>query len=200
MLSRVLLRLLENFRYVEVYCVIGNHGRATPKHIGSHPRTNWDRVCYQNIKTMLLGTEANPRNELKSRLNIDVSDKFYSIVRVYDYGILLVHGDQIKGGFAGFPLYGTAKKVWGWIDAIPEKWDYLMFGHFHNATSGVLNLREFHCNGTTESSNVFAQEQLAAAGYPCQRLCFLNAEHGIISNSLIYLTEPGERLPALKRG
>ena len=101
---------------------------------------------------------------------------------------LIVHGDQIRGGFAGFPWYGAARKAQGWIDAIPEQWETLYFGHFHTYTGGTLNRRRWYCNGTTESDNEYAQEQLAACGMPVQRMQFWNREHGMVADRPVYLT------------
>lgn len=198
-LVAVILYLLKHFARVKVFCVVGNHGRVAPKFVGSHPRTNWDRVTYHTIRTILLGSPEYPRNEFKGRLTIDIPDEFYYVDNIYDWGALFVHGDQISGGYAGFPFYGTAKKAWGWIDAIPHEWDYLYFGHFHTYTSGTLNHRQWYCNGTTESDNEYAQEQMAAAGFPVQRLQFFSAQYGMIADSPVYLAD-GRRSQAARRG
>jgi hypothetical protein len=60
----------------------------------------------------------------------------------------------------------------------------------------VLNHRILLANGTTESDNDYAQEQLAACGHPCQRLAFFNAKHGLIADHQVFLAE---RLPQRKR-
>ena len=197
-LARCILAQSEEFRKVKVVCVAGNHGRNGPKGTRSHPKTNWDTVCYEVLKLTLLGPPDHP-TPLAKRCEIEVSDHFYYVDRVFDWGNLMVHGDQITGGFAGFPWYGTAKKAWGWIDSIPQPWDYLWFGHFHTYASAVLNHRTFLCNGTTESDNVFAQAQLAAAGFPCQRLSFFTADHGLIADNQIFLTDTGDRVPQRMR-
>lgn len=188
MIAAVLLRLLEEFPRMRVCCVPGNHGRNGRFGTNAHPRTNWDNAAYSVIRTMLLGHEDYPRPELRDRLEFAEAEDFYCVDRVYKWGNLIVHGDQITGGFAGFPWYGTAKKAWGWIDAIPEPWDYLWFGHFHTPASAVLNHRMFLANGSTESANQYAQAQLAAAGDPCQRLCFFNESKGLIADQLVHLT------------
>jgi hypothetical protein len=191
MFARMILRLLGpgGVKRIRIKTVPGNHGRNGRNGAGQHPRTNWDNVTYHVLKTMLLGYDGNPRPELAGRLEIDVSDDFYAVDRVYKWGNLIVHGHQIRGGFAGFPFYGTAKKAWGWIDSIEEAWDYLWFGHFHTPMSGTLNRRIFLANGTTESDNTYAKEELSAAGYPCQRLSFFNEKHGLISDGMIYLDD-----------
>jgi hypothetical protein len=202
MLARCILLLLENFPKVKVVCVPGNHGRNGNRGTRSHPKTNWDNVCYAVTNLMLSGTKDTPA-EWADRLEFIEpyqAGDWYAVDRVFEWGNLIVHGDQITGGFAGFPWYGAAKKAWGWIDSIPEPWDYLWFGHFHTYAEGTLNYRTFLANGTTESDNTYAQEQLAAAGWPCQRLSFFNSRYGLIANNPIYLTSPDERRPAKDRG
>lgn len=197
MIAAVLLRLLEEFAIVRVFTVPGNHGRNGRYGGNAHPRTNWDNAAYAVLRTMLLGYPGNERRELRDRLTFVESEDFYIVDRLWDWGVLLVHGDQITGGFAGFPWYGAARKAWGWIDSIPEPWDYLYFGHFHTPAVAVLNHRMFLANGTTESANQYAQAQLAAAGWPCQRLGFYNESKGLIADHLVYLTD--ERRPNADR-
>lgn len=195
-LSRMTLKLLEEFRNIHIVTVPGNHGRQGPRSTRANPRTNWDNVVHDVLKLWLLGPDDHPR--LRDRVTMDVSESFWAVDRVYGWGNLMVHGDQIGGGFAGFPWYGTAKKAWGWIDSIPQPWDYLWFGHFHTPATATLNHRIFLANGTVESDNTFAQANLAAAGYPCQRLTFFNKDHGLISNHLVYL-DGGKRIPQKQR-
>lgn len=186
-LCKMLLRLAEYFPHVSVSCVPGNHGRNGGKHTRSNPRTNWDNVCYDVLKLML---ESGKVSEfLRNRIRFQASETFYAIERVFGWGLLMVHGDQITGGFAGFPWYGAAKRAWGWIDSIPAPWDYLLFGHFHTYAEAVLNHRTFMANGTTESDNDYARASLSAAGFPCQRLCFFTASHGRVSDHQVFLSE-----------
>ena len=189
-LAAAITLLLGSFERVCVSTVPGNHGRNGPHGGRAHPRTNWDNVVYETTRLLV------ERPETRGRLTWTQSESFWLVDRVYDWGLLLVHGDQITGGFAGFPWYGTAKKAWGWIDAIPAPWDYLLFGHFHQHACAVLNLRTFLANGTTESDNEYAQAQLAAAGVPSQRLSFFNAKHGLIADHQVFLAE---RVPARQR-
>lgn len=193
---KAILRALECFEKVKVYCVAGNHGRNGPKSTRSSPKTNWDNVAYETTRAILLGTAAFPRADLAKRLEFNIADEFWIVDRVFDWGNLMVHGHQISGGFAGFPWYGAGKKAWGWIDTIEKKWDNLFFGHFHTPAMATLNHRRFYANGTTESDNDFAKEQLAAAGDPCQRLLFMDADHGVVSDTLLYLSE---RVPNARR-
>jgi hypothetical protein len=193
-LSRLILSLLSNFKRARVYCVPGNHG-SPPKRLGQHPKTNWDRVAYEVMRVALLGTADHPRSGLKGRLEIHVADDWYAPFNIYDWGGILIHGSEVKGGFAGFPWYGVGRKAWGWIDAINEPWEHLYLGHFHQHVSACLNRRIFYATGSPESDNAYAAQNLAAAGWPSQRLQFFDAEWGVIADHQILLTEPGERVP-----
>jgi hypothetical protein len=178
-LASLVLRLAAEVDRVRVVCVAGNHGRPASPHAGSHPKTNWDRVCYEATK-MMVGKQP--------RVSWVIPDDFYAVNAVMGHHHLMVHGHQIRGGFAGFPFYGVGKKMGGWIDSIEEEWSHLYFGHFHTYVSGSINGRFYFCNGTTESDNDYAREELAASGSPVQRLQFWNREHGLVADRPIYLT------------
>lgn len=200
-IAALIWNLARQFDTTTVQSVYGNHGRPGSKSAGSHPRTNWDRVSYESARLMLLGSDEMPNKAARKRITFNIADSFYAVDRVFDWGNLVVHGHQIRGGFAGFPWYGAGKKTWGWADSIPEPWDYLWFGHFHTYASAVLNHRIFLANGTTESDNDYALEELAAAGHPCQRLAFFTAEHGLTADYQVFLTDAGKRIPqAARRG
>ena len=177
-IARCILTLAACVQKVKVIAVAGNHGRPGSKHAGSHPRTNWDRVCYE-VARMMLGKQ--PRVEWQ------IADDFFAVNNVLGHKHLIVHGHQIRGGFGGFPFYGVGKRAWGWIDAIEEEWHHLYFGHFHTMTTGNLNGRWWFANGTTESDNDYAREELSASGVPVQRLQFWNHEHGLVADRPIYL-------------
>jgi len=209
-LARCLLLLLENFRKVTVKCVAGNHGRVEPsRKAPRHPLTDWDRVAYKVTQAFMLGdpdiVQSREQKEISKRLTFEIPETWYFVDRVFDWGNLVVHGDQIRGGFAGFPWYGTAKKAWGWNDVIPElerihgrhgHWDYLWFGHFHTWANFDLNYKTVLANGTLESHNAYAAQELAAAGPACQRLSFFDEEKGLINDNQIYVEQ---MMPALIR-
>lgn len=196
-LVRLVLYLLTHFHRVKVLSVPGNHGRNGSKGTRSHPATNWDTIVAEVARGMLLGPEDVPRKELAGRLEFSISPSFYLVDRMPgDWGNLLVHGHQVNGGFGGFPFYGVGKKIAGWADSIHEPWDYLWFGHFHTYGSLVINHRLWLANGTVESDNEFAREQIASQNKPCQRLAFFDAEHGLIADHQVFLDD---RLPQARR-
>jgi len=196
MLIGVIHHLLANFSKVTVTSVRGNHGanKGGDGKASSSPRTNWDSVAYQVARAALLGVDEYPRKELSSRLTWNDTDAWYHHAYTYDWGHLLMHGDQVPKTHAA-----VVRKLQGWIDSIPEPFDYLHYGHHHNYGLIQTNHRIALCNGTTECGNTFAQEKLAATGFPCQRLGFYNAKYGLIADHQVFLTDAGGRVPQKRR-
>ena len=175
-LAGFLRKMLAHFDTVAVVAVIGNHGRIG--HKGDfNPQTNADRMLYRITQRILEG---------EARLTWDIPSipnerAWYAISRIGSYSTLLIHGDQFRGT-AGIPWYGIAKKAGGWaMGAIPESFNDVDFGHFHQPTRVTLNNVTARCSGSPESHNDFAAEQLAAVGTPSQSLRFVHPERGIVS-------------------
>lgn len=181
-IARLVLRLLCHVSRIKIFSVRGNHGREA----GSP--SNWDEVCYEIAKRDLLGgADLFPdRKVIQKRIEFGPIGDWFQVDKVFDWGNLLIHGDQLSGGLGGT---GFKTKIAGWIDAIPDPWDYLWLGHFHQFSSWVINNRTVLVNGTTESDNQYAQESFAAVGVPCQRLSFFNAKYGLISDYQTYLSD-----------
>jgi len=188
---------LKHFERIHIFCVPGNHGRGGPHGATKHNETNWDRAFYWILRDRVLGSDNAPKENMRARVDFFVpeGDQFWAFDRVLGWGNLLVHGDQIRG-WAGIPFYGVQKKSHGWADSMPNDWDHLFFGHFHQIASGSINYRKWYCGGTPETDATYALEALAAAGPPVQRLCFVTEEHGIISDHPVYL-EP--QMPVMKK-
>lgn len=178
-LAEVIAGWSSNFKRVKVCCAPGNHGRNGPKGTSASKKTNWDMVTYRVLSLLL---KHLPNVEMQ------VANTFYIVDEVLGKGNLLVHGDTVRGGFAGFPWYGVGRKAAGWIDSIPEPWQNLFLGHFHTPVSGRFNGRWWFCNGSTESDNDYARSEMASMGTPGQRLVIFNRKHGPIVDLLINLT------------
>ena len=198
MFEGMIYYLLKFFKKIHVIGVPGNHGRGCSRFATKHPETNWDRVFYWVLRDRVLGSDLKPDRKMRRRVTFEIpeGDQFWILDRVWGWGNLIVHGDQIRG-WAGIPFYGTQKKVHGWADSMPRDWDNLFFGHFHQHASGTINYRRWFCTGSTESSNNYALEQLAAAGPPSQRILYMTEKNGIISDHQIFLEE--DRMPIMDR-
>ncbi|WP_406527343.1 hypothetical protein [Streptomyces sp. I8-5] len=177
-LADFLRYLLAHFERVHVLAVDGNHGRIGRK--GQYgPMDNADRMLYR-IVAMLMRDE--PRLDLRMT-DPQGERNWYMVGEWGNYRALLIHGDQIRGS-NGFPWYGLGKKVNGWASGgIPEPFDDVFMGHYHQLGRMPLNHRSVWANGSTESTNTFAAETLAAQSEPSQWLLFCDPDAGHITAS-----------------
>ena len=171
--------LLQHFDTVRAVAVQGNHGRIGRKGMFG-PEDNADRMIYRVIKLML-------RDE--PRFTMDMADPqgeraWYKIMRVGNYSALLIHGDQIRGSM-GYPFYGLGKKIHSWASGGlgDDTFQDVMLGHWHQLAMVPMNKRKVWQNGSTESTNTFASEMLAAQSDPSQWLLFCDPEQGRITAS-----------------
>jgi len=68
-----------------------------------------------------------------------------------------------------------------------EPFDMAIAGHFHTPTTMYLNGIRLWVNGSTESYNTYALEQLASMGRPCQWLLFCKDGAGVTAEYLVNL-------------
>ena len=179
-LVNFLRRLLSEFETVEVTAVIGNHGRIGGRSSRDMDKEdNADRMLYRIVKTIFDSMG-------EKRITWTIPDgaresNWYSVAQVGKWKCLCLHGDQMRG-HSGLPWYGFQKKINSWAaGALPEEFDAVAMGHWHQIASIPLNKRTVYVNGSTESYNTYAQEQLAAQSDPQQWLLFVNPTVGEVT-------------------
>jgi hypothetical protein len=190
-MGNFLRKMLTHFEEVHVVAVIGNHGALGGKSRRDYdPETNADRMLYRIVQHIFAD---------ETRITWEIPDggrerNWYAVDRIGDaFEAFLFHGDQIKGQL-GFPWYGYGKKVQGWANgAVPEisgstvRHREFISGHFHQAVVFPLNMLTVRVNGSTESQNTYAIEQLAATGRPCQWLLFVHPMRGLSAEYRVWL-------------
>jgi hypothetical protein len=185
-LANFVRTMLGNFDEVKVSAVIGNHGRIGRKG-AYHPETNTDRMCYKVTQTILNDEIESGRLEWNQNDPGNSGDRgWYETDTIGDYTALLVHGDQFKGSM-GIPWYGVRKKVLGW-HAMAENnlpfphFDDIAFGHWHQSVTWTINDIGVMGNGSVESWNDYAAENLAGMGRPSQRMMFVSPSRGQVTS------------------
>ena len=79
---------------------------------------------------------------------------------------------------------GNSKKVNGWgSGGIGETFQDVFMGHWHQLARIPLNSRSVWVNGSTESTNTYASENLAAQSEPSQWLLFVDPTAGRVTAS-----------------
>lgn len=179
-MTNFIRRMLSNFKKVTVYWVIGNHGRIGGREARNmDPESNADRMLGRIVMNLfeMMG---------EKRLTFVLPDgsrerNWFTVARVGNWSALCFHGDQIRGSM-GFPWYGLGKKVNSWAaGAIREPFKDVAMGHYHQISAIPLNNRTVWANGSTESYNTYAQENMASMSDPAQWLLFVHPEKGRVT-------------------
>lgn len=172
------------FPRVKVTAVIGNHGSVGGRARRQYsPETNMDRLLYTICRYL---TESD-------RVEWVVPDgpgerNWYAVETIGSRSWLLCHGDQFRWGVKS---PSCEQKILGWATgAIPEHFDEVVCGHWHNMNwmslkGGNLTLR---VNGSTESYNTYAQEHVGSMATPMQWAFFVHPERGTTAEYKVALT------------
>lgn len=138
--------LSKYFSKVNVYCVRGNHGRGEK---GSSEKNNWDDVIYKALAIQFQDNE---------RVHFNIAREFYQVVNIWDWKFLLAHGDQVRGGSYGIPLYALLQRMLRWATAMPFQWNTLCVGHWHNFAYLEQNQQFLIVNGTLVSDDEYVRK------------------------------------------
>jgi len=184
--SRILIditrTLLANFEKVTVVCEPGNHGRIGK--FGELPKDiNWDKLAY-----MFAGQALTD----EKRLTWQMTKEDIQRVEIGNYKALLIHGDEIRWGTASTIVRfadrwrSGAYKFFDEVDKITKGFDFrdLYLGHYHQHQSWNMANGEgtVYMSASTETSNRYARDLLAANGEPSQRLHFVDPEKGRVTS------------------
>ena len=168
--------MLSGFDTVDMFHVDGNHTFGGLQRREYHPEDSADRMIVENVRLMLLGEKRLTIHDPKE----DGERNWVAIDRIGNYSCLLFHGNQIRGGFAGFPWYGLGRMVLRWHKSMGPFTDAAL-GHFHTLAEVDINGILARANGSTESTNTWALEEMASMGSPSQRLMFVDPQKGIVT-------------------
>jgi hypothetical protein len=168
LIRMVIDRALAIWPFVYVVSKWGNHGRIGK--FGELPDTdNLDRMAYR---------VAWERYQDDPRVYWDVENKDY--VQQFDIGnyrAALLHGNEFHKTFSAERI---VRKLTAWQTMYGFGDAYL--GHFHRRDCyGMPNGSMAYFTGSTESSNAYAADQLAARTDPTQRLHFIDPDRGRVN-------------------
>jgi len=178
---KTILTLAGVFPEIEIFCVIGNHGRMAKKGEG-HPRSNLDYVLFRSLQNAL---------ERQTNVNIFVSESPTMLVQNGNFNFALNHNDGVKG-YQGIPYYGLERKARRLSDLYGVRIHHKLGGHFHTPA----NLAdETILNGTIVGGSDLSINKMNVATRPSQKIFYFDPEHGINRESNLYLAEPVNLTP-----
>jgi hypothetical protein len=182
-------KLLTSFRQIHLMCVPGNHGElGGSMRRAYNPESNADRMLYRYIQVALAD---EPRLSWQISYGRNES-AWYAVDYPFgknSFGNFGFHGQQIPN--PGSASTGTiARRIWGYSSgAIAEPFQNVFFGHWHTPKYIPLNQIEVFCNGSVESTNIYAQERLSTIGQPIQLLVFQHPKRNITAQYWVKLED-----------
>lgn len=191
-ISQAIVFMSQYFQEIYVPCVVGNHGRMAIKPPAKDMYMNWDYLMYQFISAYCV----NQKN-----IKFSIPKSFFYVIEVAGKKILLMHGDGIKGGFAGIPYYGMSRTVAqlrqtlqfrkGLEDELQkleaEYFDGVMIGHFHTSTELDIGTGPMFVCGCMKGGDEYSLSKLHTLSKPTQLLTYWHPKYGYISKDVIYL-------------
>ena len=174
--ANAILTLAEVFPEVEIFCVIGNHGRPGRKG-DNHHRTNFDYIFYRCLQTAL----APQKN-----VSVYVSESPTMLVRHGGFNFALTHGDAAQS-WAGIPYYGREREFQRLPGLYNMVIDYELVGHHHTPGSigGYILM-----NGSLKGADDLSVNKMRRQSRPSQEIFYFHPEHGINRRTTINLADP----------
>lgn len=181
-----IMEIADNFQWVYVPGVVGNHGRIDRKPTAKDAvKDNYDWLLYNFVKMLVQGRMGN-----KCNVEFDISTALDLNYQLYSTRYLLTHGDQISSGdgVGGFwpSLMKTAhRKQQRSVKGGGNGFDYMVCGHFHKygSVSNVI------VNGSLKGYDEWVYKMNLDFERPIQALWVTHPEHGIISHVPVYADE-----------
>jgi len=176
-----ILALAEVYPEIEIFCVLGNHGRPGMKG-ENHHKTNFDYIFYRSLQKAL---------EPQKNIKVFVSESPSMIAQHGNFVFLLNHGDNTRG-WNGIPFYGlerTFRRLPGLYNMVIN---YELTAHFHqpcNLSDKVL------MNGSLVGGDDLSINRMGLTNLPSQKLFYFDIIHGINRESNLYLADPVQLKP-----
>jgi len=175
--ANIILFLAEHFPEIEIFAVVGNHGRVGKKG-QHHPKTNWDYFFYKILKMAL---------QKQQNVKMYISESPTMIVKHARKNFLLNHGDSVKG-WSGVPFYGIERHFRRLHSLYNMIIDFELMAHFHNPST-LSN--QVIINGSLVGGDDLSINKMGLTNLPSQKIFYFHPGKGMINReSSIYLDEP----------
>jgi len=170
--AQFIMELAQVFPKVNLFGVVGNHGRMSIKPKYKHRYVNWDYVLYMNL-VMLLAQQKN--------ISFHFPRSFFIHTNINNNEFVFVHGDNIRS-WAGIPFYGINRMVANFSELMASRGDYIKYyclGHFHQTGQLEKTKGEKILNGSVCGGNEYALGRMFAYTEPKQIFALLHHEKGM---------------------
>ncbi len=176
-------QLRAKFGRVHVVRINGNHDRTTPK-----PRSkNQAGTSFGTLLSWWLQSEFDS----DPKVTFQVPSSPDALVRVFDWNVVLTHGDRM-GSSGGKGFIGTEATILRGHHQMFKSWsdggqvpDMIVSGHLHTETKTVRG----YGNGSLAGYSQYARDLRAIPDCARQWLLFMHAEHKVTHNISLRLSD-----------
>jgi hypothetical protein len=176
LVSDIIYKLSQQFEEVEVYGVIGNHGRIDKKVYYKNKYSNFDYLVYKFIEV-----KCSNLNNVKCyfpKSSMLIVNKFNK------WNFLLRHGDGKSQSFAGIPIYGIVRqstKIQQMFNAYKDIYiHYQILGHYHSNMQIPYPAGQVIVCGSLKGIDEFSFNNFLASE-PSQTMLIINKKTGIFA-------------------
>jgi len=159
----------------------GNHGRIGSKRSAVPKADNIDRMCFELARQLLAGED---------RLTWEDCPEDIQRLEIGNYRAVVIHGDEVgRNGYASPATIANHVAKWQ-SGAYPWSFRDAYVHHYHNHMEMSLpnGLGSVYFNGSTESDNRYARDNLAATAIPSQRFHIVDPDRGrVVSTRKVWL-------------
>jgi len=173
--------LTDEFGKCYVTSVVGNHGRTTRKpRMKQRVKTNFDYLLSKMVERHF---------RLDKRITFDIPESADSLIKIYEHGHLITHGDQVSGGggIGGIypPIMRMRARKQARYMATGKSFQTLWLGHWHQYISTPSMIVNGSLKGADEYSLImgFSHEP------PQQALAIITPERNITIQAPVFCVD-----------
>jgi len=170
--------LTDEFKKCYVVSVVGNHGRTTRKpRMKQRVKTNFDYLLAKMV-------ERHFRTD--KRVSFDIPESADALIKIYDHGHLITHGDQVSGGGGIGGIYPPimrmrARKQARYL-ATGKSFQTLWLGHWHQ----YISTPSMIVNGSLKGFDEYAMLMGFGHEQPQQALAIITPERNITIQAPVF--------------
>lgn len=173
--------LADEFKKCHVTSVVGNHSRTTRKpRMKQRVKTNFDYLLAKMV-------ERHFRTD--KRITFDIPESADSLIKIYEHGHLITHGDQVSGGGGIGGIYPPimrmrARKQARYL-ATGKSFQTLWLGHWHQ----YISTPSMIVNGSLKGFDEYAMLMGFSHEQPQQALAIVTPERNITIQAPVFVVD-----------
>lgn len=187
LIAQVLRELAPYFEEVDVWSIIGNHGRITDKY-------EFDKTAVPSNHDTLIMKIAEVYCKDIPNIKFNFPDGLSAIVNVEGWNFLLHHGHGKKGGNEAWQQ--AKRKAGSLVPLHRGEIHYFCSGHYHSAGEApARGGARMLANGAFLATDQYAYQSLEEASEPTQLLCGVHRKNGVTWRFPIQVRSTGDETP-----